>query len=131
MSAVCLSCRGHDEVETSIMSNQITHLIDEARDLNSLLSSLDGVGCRDAVVPILDSFLGDASKGGEVSLEALKPVFESRFDFNERSLSRIREDAIPLALIRELVARHKIIITKKKYRNWSAFVQRYKHAVYA
>ncbi len=80
----------------------------------------------------LNTFLADAlGSREEIPLEPLEPVFKRRYAICEKDLSQLDKRAVPLALIRELIAKHKLVIRRSEYPNWMGFVETYRNAIYA
>ena len=86
--------------------------------LNTISQRLD-----DLLFTMLDAFHG-----------ALKPheagsLLAQRQPLTPQRLSSLPQDAVPLVVMRELIATHRVPIERKKLANWKLFSDRYRHAI--
>ena len=117
------------------MSNSnLRMIVNEARDIDRLAGRCNEenltVDCDDFFRKLND-FLGSAAPDHEISTARLKPIFEKRFAISETDLSKLEHDIVPLAVIRELIARHNLVIKRTDFSNWTSFVRSYRNAIYA
>ena len=118
-------------VETVVKEAQI---LDElAKKMNYRDCHVDPILCGLLVVSVdqLLEHLLDLTEHDEVEKGLLVPVFERRFALTMEDLSTLSQHAIPLAVMRELIARHHLILRKNSMRNWEKFSLRYHEAIFA
>ena len=120
------------------MSNSnLRMIVNEARDIDRLAGRCNEenltVDCDDCddFARKLNDFLGSTAPDHEISTDRLKPIFEKRFAISETDLSKLERDIVPLAIIRELIMRHNLVITRTDFSNWTSFVRSYRNAIYA
>lgn len=79
----------------------------------------------------INDFLGEmlSTNNEDASEEDLAPALSRRYDFNVEEFDDLPSVAVPLALVRELVARHHIIIKTSSHPNWGPFAQKYRAAI--
>lgn len=68
---------------------------------------------------------------GNATEEKLAPALSRRYELSVSDFSDLHMVAVPLAIVRELVARHRVIIKSSTHPNWKLFAQRYKAAIHA
>lgn len=112
------------------MQNTLQQLLREAIQIEDMISSHADA---DTLAGRVDAFLADLTVElvCEVPREELAPIFHRRFQLTVDDLRELSEVAIPLAIIRELVARHNLILHKSIHPNWSRFAALYRQGVYA
>lgn len=107
---------------------ETTSIATEARELDTLAHQIDRR--EDEFRVKFNDFLGKADPSNEVVAERLETVFHSRISFDGNEIENLDHDIALFAVVRELIARHKLVIHKHRYPNWADFVSQFKQAIF-
>lgn len=107
---------------------EITSIADEARELDTLAHQIDRK--EDEFRIRFNDFLGKADPNKEVVAERLESVFHNRVSFDGNEIETLDHDVALFAVVRELIARHKLVIHKHSYPNWTDFVSQFRQAIF-
>jgi hypothetical protein len=75
---------------------------------------------------LIECLLSHCPADVEVTVAEVRMVLEQHRDLTEAALADLDMRVIPLAIIRELVSRHKLVVHKSCLQAWPTFAQRYR-----
>ncbi len=124
-------------IQPVIESATLTSVADVAQDIARLSADLRTaqgyrkISLQRTINEMIDDMLSLflARFSGTLSPAETRAIMAEHYPLTERSLGKLDPRAIPLVVMRELIAVHRVIIDRINLRHWSDFAKRWNHAV--
>lgn len=68
----------------------------------------------------------DTSLDGIEQVDDIGPIFERHFAMTEEDIGKLPRELVPLAIMRELLSKHRVVFDQDAVPNWDRFAELYK-----